>query len=109
MMTHYNFDELEIDYLEVYHHWHPDSEEYAGADCLMTALYNGWMVNKVVQAEQLWLPTARSVNVYTFELRRLGQSMIMPVIANPYVERLIRNAALDLLATQVMEAVRVAV
>ena len=83
-------------YSSVVRHWHPASERYAGGDCLRTALNNGWQMILPVVAESHWRAGTRCVMVYVFELRRGAETMTMPVITNPFVERLIADNTLPL-------------
>lgn len=78
-----------VDYLDVTQHWSPTSEAYAGGDGLITALYNGWSMDRLVKAEQKWFAGMRSVMVYYCSLERNGQTMTMPVLNNPYVDRML--------------------
>jgi hypothetical protein len=94
MMMQYNLD-LHVEYPDIYRYWSPLSEQYAGGDCLFAALYCGWTVNPVVYREEHWRSESRSVCVYHFELVQDGQLVTMPVIANPYINRLIRDQALE--------------
>jgi hypothetical protein len=41
-----------------------------------------------------WLTSARSVVVYFFELKRGEERLSMPVIGNPFVDKLIRQRSL---------------
>jgi hypothetical protein len=78
-------------------HWHAASERFAGGDSLMTALNGGWQIVPPVVAETHWRAGTRCVMVYTFELKRGAETMTMPVITNPFVERLIADNALPLM------------
>ncbi|NWG17650.1 MAG: hypothetical protein HXY41_13570 [Chloroflexi bacterium] len=89
-----DFAIIEEDLADIYRHWHPRSERYAGGDQLATALYLGWRAKSVVLLEKRWLGGARQINIYHFELTRGSDSMAMPVIGNPYVNRLIAQQGL---------------
>lgn len=78
-------------YMDMIRHWHPGSEKYTGGDALFTALENGWQLNREVKFEEYWHAGVRSVLVYHFELSRDGETMVMPVIRNPYVNRIVRE------------------
>lgn len=67
-------------------HWHPESGKYAGGDHLMTALQDGWEIQQCIQINHTY-DGMRGVTVYEFKLERAGETMVMPVINNPYVER----------------------
>ncbi len=92
-MTDYTVDNglfaIEEDFIDTYRHWHPQSEPYAGGDALATALFMGWKSKNIVLLEHHWLGGSRRINIYHFELLHGDQSVAMPVISNPYVERLI--------------------
>lgn len=75
--------------LNVYRHWHAHSEKFAGGDALATLLLTGWLMRDAVFVDTYWLSGSREVRVYHFELLRDDQSVSIPVIGNPYVERLI--------------------
>lgn len=83
---------------DVFHHWHGPSQKFAGGDSLMTALFLGWSLKKVVLLEKHWRTGARRMNIYHFELFREDEVMAMPVLANPYVERLIAEQGLEVVA-----------
>jgi hypothetical protein len=84
------------EYWRIVRHWHAASEKYAGGDCLLTAINNGWNIIPPVLAEAHWRAGSRCVMVYHFTLERRGETMTMPVITNPFVERLIADSALRL-------------
>lgn len=75
-------------------HWHVGSGRYAGGDHLMTAVVDGWEIEKCVQYVHTY-NGARSVAVYEFTLTREGEVVKMPVISNPYIERFIVINRLD--------------
>lgn len=70
-------------------HWHPSSAQFAGADNLITAVNEGWEFEDTVILRPYWYAGQRRVDVFYFKLSRSGEQMTMPVINNPYVERLI--------------------
>ena len=77
-------------YTEQAQHWSADSEAYAAASQLLSALRDGWMLAlPQVCARQIWNSGSRPRTVYDFTLARAGQLMIMPVLSNPFVERFI--------------------
>lgn len=78
-----------VEYPDMHRHWDPLSERYAGADCLLTRLQQGWGVTDTIWAEQYWHAGTRPVMVLHFHLTRSNQTFDMPVISNPYVRRLI--------------------
>jgi len=77
------------DYQQIYRHWDPRSERFAGADALLTAVDEGWEPERTLFYETYWFAGSRCVTVYHIELRREGEVMDMPVISNPYLRRLI--------------------
>ncbi len=81
-------------YPDVRRHWSASSEKYAGGDALLTKLSQGWATAGTVYTEMHRLSSARSVTVFIFELQRGQERLIMPVIANPCVDQLIRHRAL---------------
>jgi hypothetical protein len=94
-MLNYNPSNRHFEYMKVVRHWHAPSEKYTGGDSLLTALYKGWTLNNVVYSEAHWYAGTRCVIVYYFELTRGAETVVMPVITNPYVERLIAETPLQ--------------
>jgi hypothetical protein len=84
--------------ISCYRHWHSHSQTYAGGDCLVTALHLGWVIGEAVLLKVYWNTGGRHIRVYYFELIREEAKLVMPVIANPFVERLI-----DIYTLQVKE------
>lgn len=77
-------------YTEAPSHWHSRSQKFAGGDQLLTAIRLGWQIaEQTIFAEQHWLSGTRPITVYNIVLSRADETIIMPVIANPYVERFI--------------------
>jgi hypothetical protein len=73
-------------------HWHGHSEPYTGGDSLATALRNGWEITEaVIQARTV--RGNRSVTVCHFTLCRDRETVVMTVLANPFIFRLIADAA----------------
>jgi hypothetical protein len=83
--------------ISFYRHWHAQSETYAGGDSLVTALHLGWIIGNTVLLEEHKYGEKRCARVYYFELIREGASLVMPVIANPFVECLIATSALQVI------------
>lgn len=75
-------------------HWHPNSEAFAGCDHLLTALNRGWEIDACIEVKHEYA-AMRGVRVYHFKLVRRGETMTMPVVNNPYVERLILQNQLE--------------
>ncbi len=75
-------------YTESSQYWCPESEAFAAASQLISALRDGWMLALPrVRARQIWNSGSRPRTVYEFTLMRGSQLMIMPVLTNPFVER----------------------
>lgn len=87
---------IEEDISDIYQHWHPQSQKYAGGDQLATLLYFGWQLKSVVFVQRFGQPGGRQVSVYHFELTRDRESVSMPVVGNPFVRRLIVEQGLRL-------------
>ena len=76
--------------LDICRHWHEGSEPYTGGDSLVAALQDGFEINLVfIQAKPLY--GWRTVNIYRFELKRGETTLVMSVIANPFVARLVAS------------------
>jgi hypothetical protein len=90
-------DNNSIEDIITYRHWHAPSEKYAGGDSLATALFLGWTMGDIVRLEEHWYAGTRRVAVYHFELMRDNQTVVMPVLCNPYVDSLIANSNLRVL------------
>ncbi|MBI1281751.1 MAG: hypothetical protein GC179_26735 [Anaerolineaceae bacterium] len=83
--------DLHFAYQDIYRHWHVDSERYTGGDALNTALDEGWAINDVVGFQEIHHMGARGTVIYHFELtRREDEAVTMPVVGNPYVDRLVQ-------------------
>jgi hypothetical protein len=80
-----------VDYMDVAQHWHAKSEPYAGGDALVTMLAQGWQMQRDVYVENREFAGMRSVSVYHITLERDGQRMTVPVVRNPYINRIIRT------------------
>lgn len=94
------------EYMDVWQHWCQDTEKYCGGDGLVTVMMQGWELHPTVQLEYKHFGGNRRVRVYHFSLFRQGEHMEMPVVHNPYVNRLIRTMQLDVVPYQ--NGVRVA-
>lgn len=69
-------------------YWCPDSEEYASASQLLSALREGWMLALPgVSARQVWKGGSQPRIIYDFTLNRDEQLMVMPILSNPFIER----------------------
>ncbi len=82
--------DLHYAYQDMYRHWHADSERYTGGDALNTALDEGWTIKDVVGFQEIHHMGARGTVIYHFELTRgSDEAVTMPVVGNPYVDRLV--------------------
>ncbi|NWG16173.1 MAG: hypothetical protein HXY41_06015 [Chloroflexi bacterium] len=95
-----NLTDLHYAYMDMVRHWHPGSEPYAGGDALFTALENGWDVSTTVRYEEYGYTGMRFVLIYYFELTRGDERMVMPVIRNPFVNRLVREMPAELVPVE---------
>ena len=86
-----NLTNFHVEYMDVVQHWSPNSEKFAGADSLLTLLYDGWQMNRTVKRREHWFAGMRSVYIYHIELERNGEKVTMPVVHNPYINRMIRS------------------
>lgn len=77
-------------------HWHMRSGTYAGGDHLLTALTDGWDVEKCIQINHVYAGN-RAVTIYEFTLTCNGETMVMPVITNPYIERLVASGSITVI------------
>ncbi len=76
-------------------YWCPESEAYAAASQLITAMRSGWaLALPSVRARQVCSGGSRPRTVYDFTLMRDSRLMTMPVLSNPYIERFIAQKAL---------------
>lgn len=80
-----------MDYMDVTQHWHPGSEAYAGGDALLTMISRGWQMQRDVYVEKRDFAGMRSVSVYIVVLERDGEQIEMPLLRNPYINRLLRT------------------
>jgi hypothetical protein len=80
-----------VEYLDVTQHWCPLSEKYAGGDALLTAVDEGWNMGSRVICEEHWFAGMRLTRVFHIELHRNGERRIMPVLHNPYVDRMLAS------------------
>jgi hypothetical protein len=98
-------DAIVIEDINIYRHWHAGSEKYAGSDSLATKIYLGWTVGEVVYREEHWR-AGRCSMVYHFTLERDGETMTMPVIANPYLWRYLTDAPVQVVSMAERQPVR---
>lgn len=96
-MTLYNPEGTHARYTRQARHWCPHSEVYTGADSLLTAQRNGWRLAGLVYKQQVIFSNGRQTTLYHFELVRGSETVIMPIVRNPFVERMIQQHAIDIL------------
>lgn len=82
------------EYMDVVQHWSPDTEHFAGGDALVTMMMRGWELGPTVYMEYKHFGGNRRVRLYHCILSNRGHEIDMPVVHNPYVNRLIRNMQL---------------
>ena len=86
--------------INFYRHWHPKSEHFAGGDSLATALIRGWVLKEPIVVDVYWCAGARQVKVYHCDLVRNDEHMHMPVLDNPYIDRLIQHMELSVIVAE---------
>ena len=102
MSSHFTYSTR---YLDKPRHWCPQSEKYAGADNLLSALLNGWIASDLVLRHETWRGGSRPVIVYYFELKRGERMMTMPVINSPCIPALIAEYQLQIVTQTHWETV----
>ncbi len=80
---------LHIQYPDFSRHWCDTSEKFAGGDALLTAMNRHWEVEDTCYEERFWHAGTRLVTIYHFILHNEGETLLMPVISNPYIRRVI--------------------
>lgn len=90
-MLNHNPANFHVEYIDVTQHWNAASAQYAGGDCLVTAIYRGWQINPVIYQETKWYAGNRQVSIYHIELTRGDERMVMPIIHNPWIQRQLRQ------------------
>lgn len=88
--------DFHVDYSNVYRHWDPRSEAYAGGDALVTMLQAGWHVNDPIYEQPFWYCGNRQVHVLHCVLTRGDEQIVMAVISNPFVVRAMRDRRLKI-------------
>lgn len=76
-------------------HWDPQSEAFTGGDSLLTALRSGWALQNHVLEQKYALSGGRATTIYYVLLLRENRRRIMPVVANPFVERLLMQLKIE--------------
>jgi hypothetical protein len=85
---------LDVETADFIRHWCPRSQRYAGCDALMTFLDNDWQIEGDINFDEYWHGGARRVLIYSFNLLRDGELVVMRVIDNPALGRLLREMEL---------------
>ena len=96
-MTIYNPDGTHSFYTEVDRHFSPRSEIYTGADSLITAQRNGWRLVNIAYEEPVQMRGGRYTSLYYFKLIRNSEKMVMPIVATPFIERMLLRLKILLL------------
>ncbi len=95
-MINENITNFHVEYMDVTQHWSEKSEQFAGADSLLTMLYKGWQMKKTARREERWFAGSRLVYIYYITLERAGETIIMPVVHNPFVNRMIAQHQIEI-------------
>ena len=94
------FNSLFLEDVSFYRHWHSKSERFAGGDCLASALMTGWTLKVPIVMDVYWCMGSRQVNVYHCDLVRDEERMHMPVLGNPYMDRLVHQMQLPVIVSE---------
>ena len=105
-MAAQNLSNFHYAYAHLVRHWHAESEKYTGGDALFTALDNGWEIGDTVLYEEHWNAGAQCVVVYHFQLTQGDETMTMPVITNPFVQRMLAEIDAKLVNSGEKKAVK---
>jgi hypothetical protein len=89
-----------VDYMDLTQHWHPESEPFAGGDALVTLLEKGWEMQREIQVEKREFAGLRSVSVYHVMLKRGEETIRVPVVRNPYINRVLRTGDFEQIPMQ---------
>lgn len=95
-MINRNTTNFHVEYMAVTKHWSPSSEKFAGADALITALDKGWEMEDEVICEDVWFAGMRQTRVYHVILQRDEERIEMPVLHNPYINRMLSSDAVHI-------------
>ncbi|MBC8100276.1 MAG: hypothetical protein H7Y11_12590 [Armatimonadetes bacterium] len=85
--------DLRVDHRVYKRHFHAESEPYSGCDALLALLERKWLLPATVHLDAHDY-NGRIITVYCFALTQRDHTLHIKVIANPMVERLIRNQGL---------------
>jgi hypothetical protein len=96
-MAVYTSDHTHEAYTRINRHWCSESEKwYTGADSLLTAQRRGWTMTGTIYYEQVRLTLSRRTTIYHVMLMRNGNQKMMPVVCNPFMQRLVEKANIQL-------------
>ncbi|MBW4436494.1 MAG: hypothetical protein KME04_05135 [Pleurocapsa minor GSE-CHR-MK-17-07R] len=95
--------DFHVDYSDIHRHWDPHSEHFAGGDALITAIQQGWQLIEPVYKEDFWAAGTRVV-VYHSILERGDETMVMPVLTNPFIRRGLKTRTLEVEPYENLEA-----
>ena len=96
-MTIYNPENNHGKYTDTDRHFSPTSEIYTGADSLITAQRNGWRLVNIAYEEEIQMRGGRTTSLYYFKLIQNDEKMIMPIVATPFIERMLLRLKMLLL------------
>jgi hypothetical protein len=85
-----------VEYIDITQHWCDKSEKFAGADALVTYLTTGWEIEEPIEYGERDFAGMRAVRVYYVKLSKDDETKTMPVLHNPYVNRLLRREKIEL-------------
>lgn len=78
-------------------HWSRESQPFAPAEILINRLENGWSLNQVVHAKTHQYGGGRTIQIYFFTICLNGETIELPVQANPVMRRLIAEHKLTVI------------
>ena len=107
-MVAFDASNSHFEYMDVIRHWSPVSEKYAGGDALITLMSNGWQIGETVFYEEYWHAGSRLVMIYHVKMTNDGTEMQVPVLSNPYVNRMMMTMPVQVrpLAERVASRIR---
>jgi hypothetical protein len=78
-------------------HWSRESQPFAPAEILINHLENGWSLNQIVHVKTHQYGGGRTIQIYFFTICWNGESIELPVQANPVIRRLIVERKLNVI------------
>jgi hypothetical protein len=91
IMRIYNPKGVHERFTETNRHFSPASEHYTGADSLLTAQRYDWRLVNIAYEDQVQMRGGRFTSLYYFKLIRNNETMIMPILSNPFVLRMLEK------------------